>query len=78
MPIYWEWRYSVAGPNWNRSPRFAVRSGEWKLLSNGDGRGLELYHLTHDPEERNNLSQDNPDTAARLDALLAQWRDTLP
>ena len=32
-------------PCWNRSPAFAIRDGNWKLLFNNDGSRVELYNM---------------------------------
>lgn len=69
--------------------RFAIRQGNWKLAfcagSGGWGqpgdadatkRGLpaaQLYDLTADPAETNNLHAANPAVVARLTQLLESW-----
>ena len=37
----------------------AIRRGEWKLLQNSPFEPMELYNLTQDPAERNDLANDN-------------------
>ena len=62
----------------NRSPTIAMRDGDWKLLVNADGRGLELYNLVADPRETQDRAKENPDVTKRMtDAALA-WRRSLP
>lgn len=60
------------------SPPFAIRAGEWKLLSRGDGTAAELYNLATDPSESRNVAQENPSIAASLAQKLVSWRQTLP
>jgi arylsulfatase A-like enzyme len=60
------WRFLVPA----RQHR-AVRSGNWKLMRDGDH--LLLFDLGKDPGERNDLAQQRPDLVASLRAQLAQW-----
>lgn len=50
----------------------AVRSGEWKLHSNG-----QLYNLEKDIGEEQNVAGEHPDVAARLSKYLAECRADL-
>lgn len=50
---------------------YALRTQEWKLVSNLQGRH-ELYHLSVDPQERENLASTDPDrTTLMRDRLTA-------
>ena len=49
----------------------AVRSGEWKLLLDGDD--LLLFDLKADIGERNDLAAARPDLVSKLRPLLAAW-----
>jgi arylsulfatase A-like enzyme len=49
---------------------YALRTPEWKFASNLQGRH-ELYHLTVDPAERENLAQTDPDRTGRMRDRLA-------
>ncbi len=55
----------------------AVRSGRWKLVVDGFGRGATahrlLYDLQDDPGERRDLAARHPDLVVRLTKLLADW-----
>jgi arylsulfatase A-like enzyme len=51
----------------------AARIGEWKAVRPA-GKALELYHLGRDPAESRNLADTEPETAARMAALLASSR----
>ncbi len=57
----------------------AVRDGAWKLVDGGAGNPTELYYLTDDPDERDDLSR-RPGAAWKLEekrAQLATLRETL-
>ena len=54
-------------------PQQAVRSGDWKLLL--DGQRAILFDLRTDVEERNNLIGQRSDVARRLQPLLAAWQE---
>ena len=74
-PIYWDWTGGDRAPHtW---PRWAVRDGEWKLITD-DGRRTELYRVAEDRAEEHNLAAQHPDIVARLAAQLTAWKATLP
>jgi uncharacterized sulfatase len=55
--------------------QWAVRIGKWKLLSR---RGsLELYDLTSDISETDNLAGQNRDIVARLRQTFEAWKGKL-
>jgi arylsulfatase A-like enzyme len=81
-PLFWEYgrkpkgyRYPKAG---DKSPNVAVRDGDWKLLLNADGTGIELYNLKSDPKEADNLAAREEATVNRLRQLALEWRNSLP
>ncbi|MFT4604027.1 MAG: arylsulfatase A [Rhodothermales bacterium] len=53
----------------------AVRSGPFKLIEWFDDGSTELYDLSVDISEANDLSQTMPDRARELQALLHAWLD---
>lgn len=68
---------------------FAIRQGEWKLAMALGSHGFsepkevtpqpgqaegQLYNLREDPEEKNNLWLQRPETVARLKALLEKYQ----
>lgn len=61
---------------WHRSNRLggAIRERHLKLVENFDDGSVELYDLANDLSEKRNLAAEHPDTAARLQKQLAQWR----
>ena len=83
QPLLWEYGRndkSFAYPKdaANRSPSVAVREGEWKLLVDADGSGVELYDLAADALETTNVAGERPELAARLKTMALDWRKSLP
>lgn len=82
--IFWEYgRSNASGFKYpttpgDRSPNLAVRDGNWKLLINADGSQAELYDLTKDPAEKNNLADKETNVAKRLTQAVLNWRKSLP
>ena len=69
---------------------FAIRKGEWKLIEGLGSGGFtppqfieptpgqpagQLYNLTRDPQETDNLYQEHPEIVEELTSLLNQYRD---
>ena len=54
-------------------PDLAVRDGNWKLLCDYDGSRPELYDLTADPGETENLASGQPDRTGRLTRKVVDW-----
>jgi uncharacterized sulfatase len=59
-------------------PDLAVRDGDWKLLMNEDGSGVELYDVVKDPGEAANVAAQNPAIVDKLKQSLKTWRASLP
>lgn len=68
--LYWEFH--------EQGGRQAIRRGDWKLIRQGisseKGSWLELYNLSDDIHEDNNLAQTNPDKVKELETLMNQAR----
>ncbi len=77
-PLFWEWRFNVAGYSPNRSPILAIRDGDWKLLMNPDRSRLELFDMVRDPSELHDLAPLQPQVVERLATRLLAWQKTLP
>jgi arylsulfatase A-like enzyme len=56
---------------WRARSQRAVRSGPWKLYSNG--KHTELYNLDNDLGEQHGLADEEPDLVERLSAAWATW-----
>lgn len=77
FPIYLQ-AYNV-NDNENRDSLFrtrpgsVIRKGDWKLHYYFEDDGIELYNLSEDIGERNNLAETNPLKAEELLNLLKKW-----
>lgn len=77
-PLMWEWRFNIAGEPFHHSPELAIRDGDWKLLMNPDGNRVELYDVTQDLTQLNNVAEHHPDVVEKLAAQVTAWARTLP
>jgi arylsulfatase A-like enzyme len=75
---------------WHYRDRWAVLSGEWKLVRSPDAGGPRayqilyagdsadaspaLFNLTKDPAEQHDVSKANPGVVERLSRLFEDWR----
>ena len=57
---------------WRQGERHAVRMGDWKLLVE-DGGQAQLYDLSKDIGESNDLAAKNPDKVKELSAAFDKW-----
>ncbi len=62
-PLFWEWRNGQA-----------VRDGEWKLVREGMDNDWDLYNVTLDPTEINNLAEDFPDRVGEMEEQFRKWK----
>jgi len=75
-PLFWEWRFPKE--NSNHWAQGAVRKGDWKLLFNEKIKREELYHISKDPFEKNNLAERNEQHVSELKSLWKNWKKELP
>lgn len=61
---------------WKKENRGAVRDGDWKLLRFPD-RPAELYDLSRDISETNDLSSEHPQRVREMYRQLFEWELTL-
>ncbi|WP_158968601.1 arylsulfatase [Paraglaciecola sp. L3A3] len=76
--LYWEFHH------WNGSHKQAIRiqnqkNADWKAIrffnkKAKNGTAIELYNLTTDPQEQNNVAQENPDLVKQAEALFNSSR----
>ncbi|MEC3907565.1 sulfatase [Tamlana sp. 2201CG12-4] len=82
-PLFWHFPIYLqaynAHDNENRDPLFrtrpgsVVRHGIWKLHYYFEDDGVELYNLTDDIGEKNNLAQKQPEKALEMMNYLETW-----
>ncbi|HOB31365.1 MAG TPA: arylsulfatase [Verrucomicrobiota bacterium] len=65
-PLYWEFH--------ERGFFRAVRAGNWKGVSLDPAKPLELYDLSRDPAETNNVAAVHPEVVKELEAILRRER----
>lgn len=68
--LYWEF--------FERGFQQAVRWGKWKAIRSKPGQPLELYDLSNDIAETQDLAADHPDIVARIEAYLKTARTESP
>ena len=66
-PIFWEWQNGQAAYHNN-----------FKIVKHGLDKPFELYNLTTDPTETNNLATENPEKAGELEKMFLEWKTGLP
>jgi N-acetylgalactosamine-6-sulfatase len=79
-PIYWVWPPAAKGgngdsPNW---PHLGYQSGKWKLLVNSELKKMELYRVSEDWYEANDVSAEHPEVTARMLGELEALRSAFP
>ncbi|MDF7826861.1 sulfatase-like hydrolase/transferase [Pontiellaceae bacterium B12227] len=72
-PLFWHWAGTSHNENW---PRFGIREGSWTLLM--DDKKIELYDVSKDRGQQENLVEDHPERVDRMLKALAAWKATLP
>lgn len=79
-PLFW--KIEAAWPARASKPdhwvAWAVVHDRWKLVANKDLTHLELYDISKDVAESNNLKEQNEPATASLLAKLKAWQATLP
>jgi len=79
--IFWHFPAYLQGkaegardPHFRTRPAGAMRAGDWKLIEYFEDGTLELYNLTNDIGERNNLANTMPEKVSELHKLMLAWR----
>ena len=62
------------GGPFRTTPAGAIRMGDWKLIEWFETGRLELYHLSQDLGEQQNLSDQYPEKLSELHKAMKQWR----
>ena len=81
-PIFWHFPAYLRGEYgmtsvWRTTPVSAVRFGNFKLLEFLEDGQLELYDLSNDPGESQNLAKKHPEKTKEMFKLLNDWRKGL-
>lgn len=74
-PLYWHFPGYLGSNNltWRTTPVSVIRVDDWKLLHYYEDQRLELYHLSSDLSEKNNLASSKPEKAQELLQQLNAW-----
>jgi arylsulfatase len=63
-PLFWEW-----------SDGQAIREGDWKLVRWGKENSWDLYLMSEDPAETNNLASDFPERVRKMETEFLEWKN---
>jgi arylsulfatase A-like enzyme len=70
------WHYPHYG-NQGGAPSGAIRVGDWKLIEWFEDDSIELFNLADDIGESKNLAKIQPERAAKMKKMLADWRKSV-
>lgn len=70
-PLFWHYPHYA---NQGGAPNGVIRDGDWKLIEWYEDGALELYDLSQDISEKDNLAARNPDRVKALHEKLIAWR----
>lgn len=72
-PLFWHYPndWGISGPGIGASS--TVRLGDWKLIYFYETQQLELYNVTEDIGEMNNLAKENPEKTKELAKVLTDY-----
>ena len=70
------WHYPHYG-NQGGTPGCSMRMGDYKLIEFFEDGRIELYNLREDIGEDHNLAGEQPELAAKMKAMLADWRESV-
>ena len=62
---------------WNYGKKSAIRSGEWKLVSNivNEKEKIELFNISDDVSETKDMAAQNPEVVGQLKQKLNNWKN---
>ena len=70
--LYWHFpHYSNHG---QQSPCGVIRYGDYKLIEYYENFNVQLFNLSDDPAEQNDLAEVEPEKADELREMLHEWR----
>ncbi len=62
---------------WSTGRGLAVRDGKWKLVKNGEDMKSQLFNLSDDPSESNDISREHPNKLKDLEQRLITWQNVV-
>jgi arylsulfatase A len=68
-PLYWQYDFALNEPH-----QLALRDGPWKLLASATLDHVELYHLSSDVAEQQNVAAQHPDRVKSMTATMRTLR----
>lgn len=71
-PLFWH--YVSETGNWVPRMCTAVRKGNYKLLYFYASKRVELYNITKDPSEENNIADSHPQIVQELLSTMEKWK----
>jgi GH43 family beta-xylosidase len=77
-PLFWRRPPDRPGTKAEPNPDLAVRESDWKLFCNVDGSATRLYNLARDIGEQQDVADQHPVIAGRLQTAVLAWNTTLP
>jgi arylsulfatase A-like enzyme len=77
-PIFFRRPPDRPGTTRNPFPDLAMREGDWKLLCMADGSLAQLYDLSKDERESENLAGANPERVEAMKKALLAWNESMP
>lgn len=82
-PLYWEYgrnstSYAYPKKAEDRSPTLAIRSGDWTLLTDPDGKKTYLFEVVKDQNESQDVAAEHPEIAEKLKNEIMKWKASLP
>jgi uncharacterized sulfatase len=77
-PIFWRRPPDRPGSKQENLPDLAMRDGRWKLLVEYDGSQPQLFDLSQDPSESNNLVAEQTSITATMTTAVVAWHQSLP
>ena len=75
-PLFW--KRQMIGKGAGTGADYAILDGKWKLLASINSDVVELYDVSIDPYEKNDVQVAHPERVSELVKKLEAWKGTLP